>query len=199
MSGAHEIPAQILARADQVAQALRLDGRHRDAVKLAGDQQAHQPLRVALIGLHAIRRPAGDQPRRAHQTVHTGSLQPAGEREPGRPRLIRRAHRTRQRGHELADLAARSRQPLPSKLPRVAIDDRRDRRADMHIQRHERLSLRHGRHPHDCGPRRGHSSTANPRISCAGADPHNTPGRSACRSGRQAIRSSRSCRRRARR
>jgi hypothetical protein len=75
----------------QIAQALRLHGRDRHAVKLAGDQQTHQPLRVALIGLHAIRRPPRDQPRRAHQTVHPGRLQPTREREPGRPRLIRRA------------------------------------------------------------------------------------------------------------
>ncbi len=139
----------------------------------------HQPLGIALIGLHAIRRPPRDQPRRAHQTVHPRGLQPPGQRETRRPRLIRRAHRTRQPGHELAHLAAPSRQPLTSQLPRIAINDRRHRRADMHIQRHERLSLRHGRHPHDCGPRRGHSSTANPRISCAGAD--NIARRAPCR------------------
>ena len=176
MASAHQIPAQILTRADQITQTLRLHGRHGDAVKLASDQQPDQPLGVALIGLHAIRRATRDQPRRAHQTVHPRGLQPPGEREAGWPRLIRRAHRTRQRGHELRHLTRTPREPLASKLARIAIDDRRHRRADMHIQRHERLSLRHGRHPHDCGPRRGHSSTANPRISCAGADPHTTPG-----------------------
>jgi hypothetical protein len=31
------------------------------------------------------------------------------------------------------------RQPLASQLPRIAINDRRHCRADMHIQRHERL------------------------------------------------------------
>jgi len=189
VASTHQIPAQVLARADQVAQALRLDGRDGDAVKLTGDQQPHQSLGISLIGLHAIRRPPRNQPRRTHQTVHPGGLKAAGEREAGRPRLICRAHRTRKARHELRDLRRTPRKPPPSQLARITIDDRRHRRADMHIQRHERLSLRHGRHPHDCGPRRGHSSTANPRISCAGADPHTRTGQ-ARRSDRQAIRSS---------
>ena len=42
MSGAHQVPAQILAGADQVAQTLSLHGRDRDAMKLDGDQQSCQ-------------------------------------------------------------------------------------------------------------------------------------------------------------
>ena len=52
-------------------------------------------LGVALIGLHAIRRPTRNEPQRTHQTVHPRGLQPPGERETGWPRLIRRAHRPR--------------------------------------------------------------------------------------------------------
>ena len=92
-------------------------------------------------------------PRRTDQTVHTRRRQPAGEREPSRPRLIRRTDQTRQPRHEFRDLRRPPRQPLPTQLPRIAVDHRRHRPADMHIQRHERLSLHHGRHPHECGPR----------------------------------------------
>src|SRR4051812_19236827 len=41
-------------------------------------------------------------------------------------------------------------------LARLAIDHRRGSPTDMHIRRHERPGLRHGRHPHDCGPGPGH-------------------------------------------
>src|SRR5438874_1536041 len=69
VAGAHQISAQILTGTNQISQALRLHRRNADAVKLPSNQQPHEPLRVTLIGLHAIRRSPRDQPRRADQTV----------------------------------------------------------------------------------------------------------------------------------
>jgi hypothetical protein len=74
VTGAHQIAAQILAGADQIAQALGLHRGHRDPTKLTGHQQPHQPLGVTLIGLDAIRRSARNQARRTHQTIHPRRL-----------------------------------------------------------------------------------------------------------------------------
>jgi hypothetical protein len=104
----------------------RPDRRHRDTVQLPRDQQSHQTLSIPLVGLHAIRRTARDQPRRAHQTIHPRRLQPPRQRKPRRPRLIRRPHRTIQPRDKRRDLPSTAREPLPAKLPRLPVDDRRD-------------------------------------------------------------------------
>ena len=49
--GAHQVHADVLAAADQVAHLLTLDRRDRDQHKLAGGQQPGQPDRITLIGL----------------------------------------------------------------------------------------------------------------------------------------------------
>src|ERR1035437_1719266 len=58
VSGAHQILANVLAAAHQVAQLLTLDRRDRDQRQLAGGQQPGQANRVALIGLDPMP-PAG--------------------------------------------------------------------------------------------------------------------------------------------
>jgi hypothetical protein len=82
---AHQIAAQVLARAHQVLERLLLDARHDNALKLTGHQQSHQSLGIAAIDLHPIRRAARDQPRRAHQTLDPRRLHPSDQHEPGRP------------------------------------------------------------------------------------------------------------------
>jgi hypothetical protein len=64
------VAAQVLPRADEVTQTLGLDAWHRDGVQLAGDQQPHQPLGVALIGLIRSDGPRGIRPG-AHTTQST--------------------------------------------------------------------------------------------------------------------------------
>jgi hypothetical protein len=103
---AHQIAAQILTGTHQITQRLLLHARDRDRTKLTGHQQPDQALGIAAIGLHAIRRPPRDQPRRAHHTLHPHRPQLARQHEPRRPRLIRRAHRPRQRARERRHLVA---------------------------------------------------------------------------------------------
>ncbi len=83
MPGTHQIPAQILAGANEVTQRLFLDARDRHPVQFAGRQQPDQPLGVAAIGLDAITRPARNQAGRTDQTVDTDRFQLA--REPSLP------------------------------------------------------------------------------------------------------------------
>jgi hypothetical protein len=143
VAGAHQIAAQVLTRADQVAQRLFLDGRDRDRVQLARDQQPHQPLGVALVGLDAIARSARHQPRRAHQTLDPCRRQPSRERKPCGPRLIGRAHRTRQARHERRHLLTATGQPPPPQLAGLTLHHRGHRSRHVHIEPDPGLSLRH--------------------------------------------------------
>jgi hypothetical protein len=143
MPRAHQIATQVLPRAHEVAQRLFLDARDRHPVQFAGGEQPDQALGVAAIGLHAITRPARNQPRRAHQTVNTDRLKLAREHEPGRPSLIGCAHQPRQSGRERRDVLAAPRQPLHPQLPRVAIQRRGHNATDVHIKGRPGLSLRH--------------------------------------------------------
>src|SRR3954467_5329374 len=125
---AHQIAAQVLPGADQIAQALGLDARNRDRVQFARDQKPRQALGVAPVGLDAIRRPTRDHARRADQTTDPGGLESAREREAGRPGLIRRADRTRQPRHELRHVR-RAAPPPPTPPPPPAPPDSRRRRS----------------------------------------------------------------------
>jgi hypothetical protein len=93
VSGAHQILANVLAAAHQVAQLLTLDRRDRDQRQLAGGQQPGQANRVALIGLDPIRRRAVGLARRAHR--HLDPFRPRAAREPvaGRAGLIHHPRR----------------------------------------------------------------------------------------------------------
>ncbi len=93
VSGAHQILANVLAAAHQVAQLLTLDRRDRDQRQLAGRQQPRQADRVALIGLDPIRGRALGLARRAHPELDP--LRPRAAREPiaGRTGLINHPRR----------------------------------------------------------------------------------------------------------
>ena len=87
MPGAHQIKANVLAAAHQIAQLLTLDGRDRDQRQLAGRQQPRQADRVALIGLDPIRRRALGLAQRAHP--HLDPLRQRSTRQPaGRTGLV---------------------------------------------------------------------------------------------------------------
>src|SRR4051794_7002944 len=103
---------------DEATRALRRRIAHRSSLvcqrtPLARGQKPRPALRAAPAGLDATRRPTRDQPRRAHQTTPPGGLEPARDREAGRPGLIRRAARARQPRHELRHLRRAARQPPP--------------------------------------------------------------------------------------
>ena len=88
MPGAHQVHADVLAAAHQVAQLLTLHRRDRDQHELAGRQQPGQPDRVALIGLDPIRRRTLGLPRRAHPELDPLRQRPARQPIARRARLI---------------------------------------------------------------------------------------------------------------
>ena len=179
VAGAHQIAAQVLARAHQVAQRLLFGRRHPHRVQLTRHQQPHQQLGVAAIGLHPILGRTRDLARRGDQTLDTGRPEPPRQPKAGRPRLERHPHRPRQaRRRTPTTSPVLPSQPLRAQLARPRVNDRGDHLRRVHIETDKRPSLTHGRHPHDCGQRRGPFLDAiNPRSSCAGADRHITTGR----------------------
>jgi hypothetical protein len=107
LAGAHQIATHRLPGADDVTQRFLLAGRDPDRVQPVDHQQPQHPLRVALIGLDAISARTLDLPRRRDHTPDPGRAQRPREPIPGRPSLVRRAGRTRQRAAELDHLARR--------------------------------------------------------------------------------------------
>ena len=137
MARAHQIAAQILAGAHQVAQRLLLDARDRDAMQLAGDQQPHQPLGVAPIGLHPIRRRrAGSTPAR---TPHSRRPPPASRRASTNP-VGPASYVARTGPGSPATNAATSLARPDNRRTRNSPESRSSTAAtvaaDMHIQRH---------------------------------------------------------------
>jgi hypothetical protein len=63
MAVAHPIEARRLARPDQVADRLQLDGRHADRLQQPARMQARQLARIARIGLDPVARAQRHQPR----------------------------------------------------------------------------------------------------------------------------------------
>jgi hypothetical protein len=138
---AHEVAAEVFAGADQVAQRFFFDGRHRHRVQLAGDQQPHQALGVALIGLDAIARPARNTSRRAHHDLDSCGLEAPSQREPRGPGFICRPHRTRQARRERRHFVAAARKPLAANFAGPEIQDSSHRPRHVHIERDPGLSL----------------------------------------------------------
>ena len=64
---AHQISANVLTAAHEVAQLLALERRDRHQRQLAGCQQPREPDRVPLVGLDPIPRPPFRAPRRTHR------------------------------------------------------------------------------------------------------------------------------------
>ena len=96
MPTAHQIHPDRVTRADQVTQRLLLIAGNPDRVQLARQQQPHQMLGVAAIGLHAIPARPRDLARRRDHTLHATLDQLARQPIPGWAGLIRHPHRPRQ-------------------------------------------------------------------------------------------------------
>ena len=80
--------AQIITRAQQIAQPLELRGRGMHEPQHASAIQRHELLRVTAIGLDAVTGTDRDQRRRDHIARHAHLRQQSPQREPARPRLI---------------------------------------------------------------------------------------------------------------
>jgi hypothetical protein len=93
VTSAHQILAQRLTRAHQIARCLLGDARDVDRAQRPGHQQAHQQLGVALIGLDAIRRRAWRLARRDNDHLDPLHRGRAREPKPSRTRLVHRPHR----------------------------------------------------------------------------------------------------------
>lgn len=143
MAGAHQISADVLPRANQVAQRLFLAAGDPHGVQPVDHQQPHQSLGVASVGLDAILRRALDLARRRHHAPDPRVLQPPRQREPGGPGLIGHSRRPRQPGAERDELAGLPRQPPNAELPRLAIDRRRQDLRCVHVEPRPAANLCH--------------------------------------------------------
>ncbi len=117
---AHQVPADVLAGADQVPAGLLVHRGNPDRRELAGHQQPDQQLGVAAIGLDPVGRRAGDLARCCDQAADAGGLERPRQPEPGRAGLIADPDRRRQRRAELHDLRRPTRQPLDLQLSGLA-------------------------------------------------------------------------------
>jgi hypothetical protein len=143
MACAHQVPTDVLTRANEVAQRLLLRARDANGVQTVDHQQAQQPLRVTLIGLHTVRRRALDLARRRDHALHTNGLQRPRDREPRRAGLVCDACRPGQRGTERHDVARRARQPSHPKFARLTIHARGNHHRRMNVQPDPAANLCH--------------------------------------------------------
>ena len=103
--GAHQITADVLARANHVAQRLLLAARNTDWVQSRRSSKGARVARRRAVGLDLVLRGTLDLSRRRDHAVDPGRRERAGEPEPGRARLVRDARRAGQRGAEPHHLA----------------------------------------------------------------------------------------------
>ena len=115
--GAHQVRAQILAAADQVAQLLLLFGGNPDQPQFARGQQPRQPDRVALVGLDAVTGTTLDVARRADRHLDALGAGAADQPIAGRPRLIDRPQRPWQLTQHLEHLPRAAVDPASDHLP----------------------------------------------------------------------------------
>jgi hypothetical protein len=138
--GAHQIHANVLAAAHQIAQLLALDRRDRHQRQLAGRQQPGQADRVALIRLDPIRRRALGLARRAHPELDPLRASTARESIAGRARLIHHPSRPLHTTQPWQQLVRAADHPPGRDLARRLIKDR-DRRLARDPRRSERSWL----------------------------------------------------------
>jgi hypothetical protein len=162
LSGAHQIAADRLPGADDIAQRLLLAARDPDRVQAVDHQQPQHPLTIALIGFHPIRARPLDLPRRRDHAPDPGRVQRPRQAIARRPCLIRHPRRTRQQRTELDHLARLPRQPARAQLARLTIDRHSKHRARVHVQTHPTANLRHmvGSSMRLWAPSRGATRTA---------------------------------------
>jgi hypothetical protein len=144
MASSHQIHPDRVAGADQVAQRLLLIAGNPDRVQLARQQQPHEMLGVAPIGLHAIPACARDLARRRDHALHAALGELARQAVTRRTGLIRHPHRPRQARTEPGRAVSIAAHPERLQLSRLGVQDRRDDLRRVHVQADESLSLRHG-------------------------------------------------------
>ncbi len=177
---AHQVHPHRLTRADQVPQRLLLSARNTHRMQLPGQQQSHQQLGVATVGLDAVPGRPGDLARRRDDTLNATPGELARQPVPGRPRLIRDLHRTGQPRTEprRGGILAAHHERL--QLPGLAVQHRRDDLRRVHVQADEGSSLRHGWFLlFGCGAPRGWSraTCTSPHQLRGGTGPFYTAGR----------------------
>ena len=137
MSAAHQIHPHRVTSTNQIPQRLLLIAGNPDRMKLAGQQQPHQMLGVATIGLDPIPARARDLARRRDHALHATPGELAREPVPGRASLIRHPHRPRQPRAERRDVRSLAAHPERLQLPSLGIEHRRDDLRRVHIQADE--------------------------------------------------------------
>ena len=145
MAGAHQVAAQILAAAQEIAEALIGRGRDVDKVQLAGGEQTSQALGVAAVGLDPIAGRPGDQAGRGDADVEASLGAGAGKAEPRGPGLIDRD----QIGAECLEvgkrLLRRSLDPPAGELAGCEVEREHMGLIGVDVKAHARHSLGHGR------------------------------------------------------
>jgi len=133
VAGAHQIGADVLPAAHQIAQLLVLDRRDRDQRQLAGGQPPGEPDRVALVGLDAVRRVTVAAPGSAHQ--HLDPLRPRATRQPvaGR-RFVDHPRRRLDPAQPRQQLVRTTDDPARGHLARGLVEDRHRDLVGMHVQ-----------------------------------------------------------------
>jgi hypothetical protein len=165
MPAAHQIDPDLLARPGQIPGRLERRRRDRDRRQRAGHQLPQQQIGVAAVGLVAISRRARGLRRSDHLTVDPRHDRRPVQAEPGRARLVARAHRPRQPSQPPHDRLHRpSIEPLPTQLARHHIQRRGVRRARVGIHRGPCHRSGHGRTSFVWGQPEPLSGQSNPRI-----------------------------------
>jgi hypothetical protein len=144
----HQVAAQVLARADQIAQRLEFGLGNHDGPKLPRGVQPGELERIAGVGLDAVTRLARDRARSAHHHLDAGRPCRPRQAEPGRPGLIDSAHRPRQRPQPADRLGRPPGQPRAKHLPRPEHDRGRRGLARMNIQTGKADTVGHVDAPH---------------------------------------------------
>ena len=143
MPRAHQIDANILAAAHQIAQLLTLDRRDRDQHQLAGSEQPRQADRVALVGLDPIRRRALGLARRAHPQLDPLRQRAARQPVTGRAGLVHHPRRTLYTPKPRQQLVRTTHHPLRGHLARSLVKHSERRLARVHVQADPTDTVRH--------------------------------------------------------
>lgn len=178
VAGAGEVAADVLARANEIAQGLLLDARDANERERAGGELTGEVLGVAAVGLDPVGRLLRDQSGRADPQVEASLGGHPRQRHPGRTCLIDTDHPTFDCGQEGEDVGRPSRDPSPAQLARLLAEHRGGGLVGMDVEAHPADSFEHGQHPPAMSPGRWLSPIASgPRISARGADSLTSLGR----------------------
>jgi hypothetical protein len=142
-----EVPTDVLASTDEIAQRLLFLRRDANERQTASRELAHKALGIPGVGLDPVRRPARNQPGRADTHLDAPLKRHPRELHAGRPGLIDRHHPALEARQELDHhLLRRAAQLRARQLTAVPIEDRDGRLRRMDIQPNPAGSVRQGQH-----------------------------------------------------